>query len=1007
MNSKISSAFILTVSLWLFLATFNLLYSRSVEKINFNWKFIEKDIPEAKVENYNDADWRTLHLPHDWAFEGGYSVKGAQKEYGGYAGGGIGWYRKELVLNKKQLQNKKIFVDFEAVYMNSEVWINGNYLGKRPYGYISFSYDITPYLKVGINKMAVRVDNSLEPSARWYHGCGIYGNVTLTTVEKVHFKQWSTFVSSKVSNYKAQISLKSEIEGTLNSNMQVVYTVHDTLGNIVGKCVGVNGEISLDNPQLWDIENPYLYKLTARIIQKNKLIDEIQIPFGIRTVEWKIQTGFWLNGKNVKLQGVCEHLEGGPIGAAWTEKLIRWKIKLLKDMGVNAIRTAHNPQLPNFYKICDEMGMLVMDEIFDGWERKAQFDYGQQAFVNWWERDLRDFVRRDRNHPSIIAYSVGNETKGAVAKDLVRVCREEDPTRWVTSGHSGSEEMDILGVNGHSERKTFIDTFTPTTQAFVGTETPHTWQVRGFYRTKTWYRDGATNKVQAPFEIPDLTPTEIFTYDWISPERRENRKQIFNSSYDNATVRLTARHNIEFLRDLPWYSGSFRWTGFDYLGEAGYVHGGWPFRAFMGGVIDMAGFPKDHYYLYQAEWTSKDMMHILPHWTHPYMSIGTEIPVWVYSNAEEVELFLNGKSLGKKSKSTKALEMQFEWLVPWISGEIEAVAYRNGKEILRSKQVTSGAPAKLKVESDTKNLLTDGDDIAIVTLTQNDDKGVLYPYGENNIYIKVLGNAVIASLENGNPVDTTCNVGVNSKKAFFGLLRAFVKSTTDNGDVSILAATISGDKALKISDKISIDVQEIALRGNLQKRNISTYYSTDNSAPTKQSKKYTAPFQVSDGTTVKAIVYDNDNVLAEMQERFVVGEGLYWGKPGEAITIESGEKASKATLKNATVRNIDGIEAVQYKPTGGSISWYQENDGTESTVMMLVKYALNSKSEFSVLELYNNGKLIQEVKFPTTGSISHWKKVTVPLTLFSGANQIELRSSSGDAPFIEFMEIKH
>jgi len=890
--------------------------------------------------------------------------------------------------------------------MNSEVWINGNYLGKRPYGYISFSYDITPYLKAGVNKMAVRVDNSLEPSARWYHGCGIYGNVTLTTVEKVHFKQWGTLVSSKVKNNKAQISIKSEIEGTLKNNMQVVYTVIDTLGKVVGKSIGLNSEISLDNPQLWDVENPYLYKLTAKISQKNKLVDEIQIPFGIRTVEWKIQTGFWLNGKNVKLQGVCEHLEGGPIGAAWTDKMIRWKIKLFKDMGVNAVRTAHNPQLPDFYKICDEMGLLVMDEIFDGWERKATFDYGQQAFEKWWERDLRDFIRRDRNHASIVVYSVGNETKGAVAKDMVRVCHEEDPTRLVTSGHSGSEEMDILGINGHSERKTFIETFSPTTQAFVGTETPHTWQVRGFYRTKTWYRDGATNKVQAPFEIPDLTPTEIFTYDWISPEKRENRKQIFNSSYDNATVRLTARHNIEFLRDLPWYSGSFRWTGFDYLGEAGYVHGGWPFRAFMGGVIDLAGFPKDHYYLYQAEWSKKDMLHILPHWTHPYMAMGTEIPVWVYSNAEEVELFLNGKSLGKKSKGTKALEMQFEWLVPWTTGKIEAVAYRKGKEILRSKQVSSGAPTKLKVETDTKNLLADGDDMAIVTLSQNDDKDVFYPYGENNIHIKVFGNAQIASLENGNPVDTTCNVGVQTKKTFFGLLRAFVKSMPKGGDVSIMAATISGDKALKISDKISIDVQEISLRGNFPKRNISIFYSTDNSTPSKQSKKYTAPFQVKNGTTAKAIVYENDKVLLEMEERFGIGEGIYWGKPGEDITIETGEKASKATLKNAVVRNIDGIEAVQYKTQGGSISWYQENDGAESKVTMSVKYALNSKSEFAVLELYNNGKLIQEIKFPATGSISHWKKVTVPLTLYSGANQIELRSKTQEAPFIESMEIK-
>ena len=243
-------------------------------------------------------------------------------------------------------------------------------------------------------------------------------------------------------------------------------------------------------------------------------------------------------------------------------------------MGCNSIRTAHNPQLPVFYDICDEEGMLVMDEVFDGWSTKAPFDYGNQAFAGWWERDLRDWVRRDRNHPSVIIYSVGNETRGDVASELVKVCHEEDDTRLVTSGHSGSDFMDILGVNGHSEKKSFILNYKPGKKAFVGTETPHTWQVRGYYRTQTWYRDGYPNKRQDPFEIPDLCETEIFNYDWAPASKWTNRKQHFNSSYDNAVVRINARQNMAYLRDLPWYLGSYRWTGFDYLGEAGYVHGG-------------------------------------------------------------------------------------------------------------------------------------------------------------------------------------------------------------------------------------------------------------------------------------------------------------------------------------------------------------------------------------------------------------------------------------------------
>ncbi|GAF01633.1 glycoside hydrolase family 2 TIM barrel-domain containing protein [Saccharicrinis fermentans] len=306
---------------------------------------------------------------------------------------------------------------------------------------------------------------------------------------------------------------------------------------------------------------------------------------------------------------------------------MKWKLSLLKEMGVNAIRTAHNPAPPMFYDLCDEMGFLVMDEIFDGWMRKAKMDYGAQAFNDWWERDMTEWLERNRNHPSIIIYSLGNETKGEIAKELVAKCHQLDPSRLVTSGHSASEYMDVFGVNGGSEKQGFYQKERPL-KPFVATEAPHTWQTRGYYRTKTWFRDGYPNKGQQPFALPDLTQEEVFSYEWAPRDQWVNRKQHFNSSYDNAMVRISARKNWELMRDLPWYSGHFRWTGFDYYGEASYVHGGWPFRLFMGGALDVAGFEKDLFYFYQSQWTKKPMVHILPHWTHPTLDKGTEIPVW-------------------------------------------------------------------------------------------------------------------------------------------------------------------------------------------------------------------------------------------------------------------------------------------------------------------------------------------------------------------------------------------
>ena len=993
-----------------------------VQPINKDWKFILGDVPEARYYNYDDATWRQLNLPHDWAFENGFKANGEQRDNGGYASGGVGWYRKDLYLSADDVKSDKVFLDFEAAYMNSEVWINGQYLGKCPYGYIPFSYDVTSHLREGKNVISVRIDNSREPSARWYHGCGIYANVHLRMLDKAYFEKDGTFIH--MANTKGEVSFQSFVKATeKNQKLYLVAEIVDAKGKVKADykssllTVGQQGDtlsvkMKVRKPSLWSPESPNLYTMRLKLQDETgNAVDTQQIRMGFRDIAWDADQGFLLNGAQCKLYGVCDHLEAGPVGAAYTPQLLRWKLQLLKDMGCNAIRTAHNPQVPAFYDLCDEMGIMVMDEAFDGWKRKAEFDYGMQAFAEHWERDLRAFVRRDRNHPSIIIYSVGNETNGPLGADLVRVCHEEDYTRLVTSGSGNPQQMDVVGINGASETPRFINNYKSNGKAFVGTENPHTWQVRGYYRSLTWYRDGYNVKNGNMMVIPNLTDKEIFTYDWITPEQRRNRKQIFNSSYDNATVRATARHIIETSRNHDWFSGNFRWTGFDYLGEAGYVHGGWPFRSFESGALDLAGFPKDLFYLYQSEWTNKDMVHILPHWSHPKMQVGTLIPVWVYTTGDEVELKLNGKSLGRKSKGSAWNKMQCEFMVPWQEGTVEAIAYRKGKEIARTKQTTADAPSQLNVSVENKELKADGEDVSILTIRQEDAKGTLYPYGENRIHVHVNGPAFVFSFENGSPVDTECNYKASSRRCFFGLNRLFVQSIEDKSDasVSVVMASISGDKKLMQSDKVTITCDEVALRGEVSNKKYDIFYTTDGTTPTRQSKRYQGAFAVTPGTTVKAVVYDGDKLLMSMSESFGPNEGLYWGNPNVNDASLMGEQAEQMQLINCQVaRTSKGAHGGAYViPAAGkgTLAWYQENDGGVAKSNLTIRYMQNNAGKSTVMELFNNKKLVNKINFVDTGN--KWKTVTVPLTIQSGANQLLLKSVSKEgAPHIDEVHIQ-
>lgn len=884
--------------------------TRIVQDADADWRFHLDDVSAAKNLSFDDSSWRSLDVPHDWSFENGCARDNAQGSNGGYHGGGIGWYRRVFDM-PKAWESRCVRIEFDGVYMNSEVWINGHFLGKRPYGYISFGYDLTPYLQPGRNIIAVCVDNSLEPSTRWYHGCGIYAPVRLVVTDLVHIAPWGVqIMTPKISDQEATVQVCTEISSALTNASQaelvtllvnpsgaVVATQRSPFAMRSGKNI-LNQTLTVHSPQRWDPATPRLYTCRSEIVRDGSVGDVVDTDFGIREIHWDAQTGFWLNGCNVKLRGVCEHLEGGPVGAAWPDELIRWKLQLLKNMGCNAIRTAHNPQVPRFYELCDKMGIIVMDEVFDGWRRKAVYDYGQQSFDQWWERDLRACLKRDRNHPSVVIWSVGNETSGKVAPDLVRVCHEMDPSRLVTSGYSAPAFMDVYGVNGDSEKQKFFSSKRPD-KPFIATEAPHTWQVRGYYRTQTWYRDGYPNNGQNPFEIPDLTPTEIFSYDWTSPGKEANGKQVFNSSYDNATVRITARQNWELMRDLPWYGGGFRWTGFDYLGESEYVQGGWPFRAFTSGTIDLAGFPKDLYYFYQSQWTDAPMVHLLPGWTHPTMKLGTKIPVWAYSNGDEVQLFLNGQSLGRKIPGRKWNEMQCQWLVPWQPGVLKAVAYRKGKEVAHTTERTAGPATKLEITTNTADFRNNGRDVAIITVALTDAAGTMNPYADNQVTFKVEGPARLLSLENGNPVDTTPNWGVNTRRAFFGLTRAFLQSTRDPGDVSVVMGAILGERNQVTTNLVSIDCQRITLCGPIRPDTWGIFYTLDGTRPGLDSTRYAGSFPVALGTTVKAALFEKGQRLFDMEECFTSSEGLYWEKPLE-------EKSAAAATDRAEMNSIAG-----------------------------------------------------------------------------------------------------
>jgi beta-galactosidase len=772
--------------------------------IDLNWKFIQSDVKGAEEPKFNDSDWRTLNLPHDWSIEGEFREDAITKGPGGYLPTGIGWYRKHLNLSStgKDLQ---YWIEFDGVYMNSDIWINGQLLGKHPYGYTSFYYDLTPYIKKGENIIAVRVDNSNQPNSRWYSGSGIYRHVWLTIAGAVHIAQWGTYITTpEIDSSSATVVVRTSIENhyktikniilksvVVNESGKEIAALETPVSLSSGK-TDVEQTISIPSPVLWSVDSPVLYTLRSSVLDGTKVKDDFTSTFGIRKIEFDKDKGFLLNGKHIKINGVCLHHDAGCLGSAVPEQAWARRLQLLKEMGCNAIRTSHNPPAPEFLDLCDRMGFLVMDEIFDEWiEKKGQVGFSYHIyFEEWWKTDLLSMIHRDRNHPSVVIWSAGNEVPDQVAekgsdamRKLAETFHKEDPTRPVTQANdriaAGDgpaklpflELQDIVGYNyvdRWNERRELyysVDKHDHPDWKMIGTENVSVGGLRGQYSIAT-----------------DLS------------EKRPGR------SRDYRLAMIEAEQLWKFTSVHDYVIGDFMWTGIDYLGEAG-----WPSKSSSSGVIDLCGFPKDGYYFYQSQWTQKPMVHLFPHWNWTGHE-GQVISVIAYTNCDTVELFLNGKSFGSKSYvfpqqghskswngyvrpyvAPSTSDLHLSWDVPYEPGILKVVGKKDGKIISEEVRTTS-KPSSIRLSVDRTEINADARDIANIKAEIVDENGLVVPDANNLIEFKVKGDGVLIGTDNGNPLDKA-NMKSKQRNAYNGLAFAVIQSTGKAGNIKITAAS--------------------------------------------------------------------------------------------------------------------------------------------------------------------------------------------------------------------------
>ena len=792
------------------------LSARESQLFDKGWLFTLADSAGMEQVNYVDINWRHLDLPHDWAIEGDFSPANPSGASGGALPGGIGWYRKHFSVNPKE-KNKRYVIAFDGVYMNATVYVNGHKLGTRPYGYSSFEYDITPYInKVGDNVVAVRVNNSDQPNSRWYSGCGIYRHVWLKKSAESYITQWGQYVSTTP---QGEVKIKVDAHVAGGKKMTVRHTILDAAGKVVAK--GVGGEtqsLKVTHPHLWNIGDGYLYTVKSELLVGGKVMDTETTKTGFRDIKFDAQKGFFLNGKNMKINGVCEHHDFGCLGAVVNEDAMHRKLTILRDMGVNAIRSSHNPPAPELLNMCDSMGLLVMDESFDMWRRKkSQNDYAR-FFDEWHQRDLSDLVKRDRNHPSVFMWSIGNEVleqwsnaaadtlsleqanlilnaghdastlahgnelsvNSLLTQHLAEIVRQYDPwgsTRPITAGCNEpdpnnhlfkSGALDVIGFNYHHQWVKDVPQNFPG-KPFIFSESVSALQTRGYYMMPS----DSVYKAPVEWWLPYTDPSFMC------------------SAYDNMHASWSSTHEEtwDVVKHNDFVGGQFIWTGFDYIGEP--TPYAYPARSSYFGIIDLAGLPKDSYYMYQSEWTQKPVLHLFPHWN---WLPGQTIDMWCYYNqADEVELFINGKSQGIRKKTVygaqneddayqKSTEYHVMWRVAFQPGEVKVVARKDGKEIASQAIKTAGAPHHLVLKETYQGTLAHGtsEPTTFVEVNVVDKDGNLCPNATNQVFFSVEKSPSAASAPVILGTDNGCQTSLERftdphRKAFFGKCVVVIK----------------------------------------------------------------------------------------------------------------------------------------------------------------------------------------------------------------------------------------
>lgn len=779
---------------------------REVITFTEGWKFSRGENENAYLSEFDDTKWQTVNVPHDWAIAGPFDKEidkqvvkieqnneEAATEKTGRTGSlpfiGTGWYRRSFDI-PKSFSGRKALLTFDGAMSNAQVYVNGTLVGGRPYGYSYFYFDITSYIKPGSkNMVAVKLENQ-SFSSRWYPGAGLYRKVQLILKNETSFKQWGHFITTPfVSDTMARVHIASKVSG---EKVRVEVAIKDKDGNLVSRSSsGVlygdtfETDIPVPNPKLWDTEHPNLYSAELRLYSGQELKDLETITFGIRSISYTAENGFQLNGKTTKFKGVCLHHDLGPLGAAINLSALRRQLTILKDMGCNAIRSSHNMPSLEQLELCDEMGFMFLAESFDEWKKpKVQNGY-HQYFDEWAEKDVVNLVHATRNHPCVVMYSSGNEVpdqwgnEGVKrAKWLQEIFHREDPTRPVTVGmdqvkavmESGfGALMDVPGLNYRVHL--YEEAYEKFPQGFIlGSETASTVSSRGVYKFPVEKAQGKT--------YPDHQC----------------------SSYDLEYCSWSNLPEDDFVLqdDKPWVIGEFVWTGFDYLGEPTPYDNFWPSRSSYFGICDLAGLPKDRYYLYRSRWNTKEnTLHILPHWNWEGRE-GETTPVFVYTNYPSAELFVNGKSMGKKAKVKDGDSKQERYRLMWMNvtyepGTLKVVAYDHAGKAVEEKEIhTAGKPDHLILEPDTTHLKANGEDISFVTVTVVDKDGNPCPVAQNQLNFKVSGKGIFKAVCNGDATSLESFVEP-TMKVFNGKLVVLVQAGKEHGDITL---TVTG-KGLK------------------------------------------------------------------------------------------------------------------------------------------------------------------------------------------------------------------